>query len=278
MYSKNRFFLLILLMIIAIDVRSAQAFNVTLNNSGNVVEYDDDNNIGLTSWQVDEQVLLTQTGWFYRLNDVNIAKSLSNLLEGILIDNGTTATLPYTDDNFTLDLNLSLKNNGSTLNQIVTVQNTSNTENLIFDLYFYGELNTSNGLGGDTVAIDPNNYTASQSGDRKIITTTVNQNNLNYTRTAEVDVIDFSDDTLRDKLQYPLSGNTPNLDGTLNATSIEKLVSFAYQWNYNLAADESFEIEINSDVTAVPFEFSPGFGLLLSAIFGFTSYLKQKII
>jgi hypothetical protein len=245
--------------------QSATAFNMTLTNGSNSAEYDDDNDIGFTSWEVNNQNLLTQTGWFYRLNNTGTAQSLNTLIEGSITNNNNSARLPYTGDGFTLNLDLSLNNNGSTLNQIATVNNDSSS-NLILDLYYYSDLVTSNGNSGDTIIINPTNYTASQSGDlNTIITTVTNSNSSLMERRSEVDAIDFADDTLINKLQFPVFGNTPSLNGTFNTTSVNYPVSSAYQWNYNLAAGESFEIGINSK--AVPFEFSPSLGLFTVGLF-----------
>lgn len=279
MFQKTIFYLLSLTAILTFHGRSATAYNVTLTDGSNSATYEDDfnttGNIGFNSWQVNSENLLTQTGWFYRLNNAGTAQPLDNLTETVATINSNSAILPYNDTDFTLDLNLSLNNIDSTLNQAVTVNNTSGS-NLVFDLYFYSDIATSTGNTGDTVVINSSNYTATQSGTNTTITTTINETNTNYTeRRAEVDAIDLNEDTLLNKLQFPASGNTPQLDGTLNVSSADYSLSTAYQWNYNLAAGESFEIGINSSV-AVPFEFSPSLGMLLVGIFGGGYYLQQK--
>jgi hypothetical protein len=270
MYKLILFFLLNPISFIAIFPQPVKAFNTTLTNNGNSANYDDNyhnsGHIGFNNWQVNSQNLLTNTGWFYRLNNAGEAQNLDTLGEGSATINSNSATLPYTGNDFTLNLDLSLDNNGSTLNQTATVNNTGNSD-LSFDLYFYGELNTSVGNSGDTVVINSTNYTATQSGDLNPIITTITENNTNYIgRSTEADAIDSTNDTLINKLQFPSSGNTPSLSGTLNAASAQYSVSFAYQWNYNLAAGESFQIGINHNAQAVPLEFSPGLGLLLSGI------------
>ena len=260
----------------------ATAYNVTFQEGSNFSIYDDDSDIGFTDWQVNGNNLLTQTGLFYRLGNTGTARSIGTLTQPTSIPpNPNPISLTYTNPSFDIDLNLELSDNGSNLSQKATVINTSSSS-LNFYLYSYLDLATSNGDFGDTVTIDSNTYTATQSGDINTLTTTITEsifgsNTTLSARRAEVDAIDFNDDTLLDKLQFPASGNTPQLDGTLNLASVNDPVSIAYEWNYNLAAGESFEIGINSDTTAVPLEFSPSVGIFLVGIFWGSLYLKKSL-
>ena len=262
---------------LGILIQPADAYNVTLQEGSNSAQYDDDNDIGFTNWQLDDNNLLTQTGLFYRLGSTGTAQSIGTLTQPDSSANINPITVTYTNPNFDLDLTLELSNNGSTLSQKAIVTNTSGSS-LDFYLYSYLDFATSIGNIGDTVTIDSNTYTATQSGDLTTITSNITESifGSNTTLTArrtEADAIDFNNDTLFDKLQLP--AGTPQLDGTLSAASAIDPVSIAYEWNYNLAAGESFEIGINSNATAVPFEFSPSMGIFLGGIFWSSLYLKK---
>ena len=273
---------------LVITIQPVKAFTTTLQSSTNLIEYDDVNGIGLNSWLVDDSELLNEAGWFYRIGDNGTAQSIGTLTEDSSNNNGNSASVNYSDSDFSLDLSLLLTDGGSTLNQVVIVTNTTASP-LNFYLYSYLDLTTSIGVGGDTVAIDGSTYTATQSGDSSTITTTivesiatiiggstVGSNTTLTARRAEVDAIDFNEDTLLDKLQSP--GDTPLLDNDLAPLfSDSDPVTIAYEWNYNLAADESFQIGVNSNATAVPFEFSPSLGMLLVGIFWSIVYLKRTL-
>lgn len=274
-----------LLTLLTIFSHPAKATQITLTNGSNSATYNDDssaNYFGFNNWQVDNQNLLTETGIFYRVNNSGTAQTLDTLTVSNSNLNSNPATITYGDantDDFTIELELGLNNNGSTLDQTVTVNNTSNST-LDFDLYTYFDLVTSNGNGGDTVAIDNSNYTATQSGDRDTIVTTVTENNTSYSsRRAEVDAIDFNEDTLLQKLRL-LSDNDLQLDNDIASISDpNNAVSFAYEWNYSLDTGESFTINFNSSqnsASAVPFEFSPSLGILLVGIFSSNFYLQRK--
>ncbi|WP_036479786.1 hypothetical protein [Myxosarcina sp. GI1] len=291
-----------LLTIFGIQLQPANAFNLTLESGSNIATYDDDfdttGSLGFSDWQVDDDRLLTETGWFYRLGSGQ-AQPLDTLTEGTFTNNGSSATLNYSGTGFTMDLDLSLADDGSTLGQTATVTNTSGS-NLNFNLYFYQDLIASIGNSGDRVSIDSNSYTATQTGDLYEITTTVEQTSTGLSdRNAEVDVIDFNEDTLYDKLLEPsgenlvLNNSSPNnnlsavssnenlvvnnyLDNDLEAaSSTSDPVTSAYEWNYNLSDGESFQVTTNS--AAVPFEFSPGLGILLSGIIAGGCYFKRKL-
>ena len=269
------------LIVLGILTQPATAYNFTLQDGANSANYDDDNDIGFTDWQVDGNNLLTQTGLFYRLGNTGTARSIGTLTQPDSSANINPITVTYTNPDFDLDLTLQLSNNGSTLSQKAFVTNKSGST-LDFYLYSYLDLATSNGDLGDTVIIDGSTYTATQSGDLHTITSNITEsifgsNTNRVARRAEVDAIDFNDDTLLDKLQFPASGITPQLDGTLNLASVNDPVSIAYEWNYNLATGESFEIGINSNATAVPFEFSPSVGIFLGGIFWSSLYLKKSL-
>jgi hypothetical protein len=273
MYKKTLNFLLFCsVSFLAIQPQAVQAVQITLTDGGNSASYDDDSSAGyygFHDWQLDSQTLLTETALFYRIGNSGTAQTLDNLTASTPIINGNTATVTYTDtsNGFTIDLELSLTNNGSTLNQTTTVNNNSGAD-LDFDLYAYFDLITSNGNAGNTIEINSTNYTATQSGDRNTITTTVTENNTTYLeKRAEVDAIDLTEDILLQKLQL-LSDNNLQLDNDLGAiTNATYPVSFAYEWNYILANNESFQIITSSNSVAVPFDFSPSLGILLSIIF-----------
>ena len=274
-----------ILISFGISTQPANAYNFTLQDGSNSATYNDDNgsgDIGFTDWQLDGNNLLTQTGLFYRLGSTGTAESIGTFTQPDSIPpNPNPISLTYTNPSFEIDLNLELSDNGSTLNQTAIVTNNSGSA-LDFYLYSYLDFATSSGVGGDDVAIDGSSYTATQSGDLYTITTTITElisgSNTSLTaRRTEADAIDFNNDTLFDKLQSPISGNTPQLDGILTASSINNPVTTAYEWNYNLAAGESFEIGINSNATNIPFEFSPSLGILLVVIFWSSLYLKQNI-
>ena len=274
--------------VLTIQTRSVKAIQIDLTDGDNSAFYDDDydttGNLGFTDWQLDSQSLLTTTGLFYRIGNTGTAQVLDTLTETSSNVSGNSATATYTGTGFTIDLEFSLSDSGSTLNQIATVNNTSGG-NLDFELYAYFDLITSEGNAGDTVEINNSNYSATKSGDRNTIVTTITESiigsNTTLTeRRAEVDAIDFINDTLLQKLQLLSDGNL-ELDNDLGAIiDSDYPVSFAYQWNYNLHNNESFSIAFNSNnssAVGVPFEFSPTLGLLLSAIFSGGCYLKTKL-
>ena len=271
-----------------ISPQLAYGYNFTLQDGTNSATYDDDNNLGFIDWQVDGNDLVTQTGLFYRLGSTGTAQSIRQLNQSSSNPNTNPATVTYTDSDFALDLISSLSNSGSTLTQTATVTNTSDST-LDFYLYYYLDLATSNGAVGDSVTIESNTYTATQSGDLGTIVTIITESIVNgnptlIARSAEADAIDFNDDdTLFDKLQSP--AGTPQLDGELSASSAIDPVTIAYEWNYSLAANDSFAIEISNDSAAieitsnsvsVPFEFSPSLGILLVGIFSSGHYLVRK--
>jgi hypothetical protein len=257
--------------------QAATALIFTLNEGSNSATYDDENDFGFTSWQVDGNNLLTKTGWFYRVGNSGTANPLNALTPSNVNTNNNSATVTYSASDFNIDLTFSLTDNGKTLQQNAVVSNTSD-ESLDFGLYSYHELNTSIGNSGDSVSIDSNSYSATQSGNLTDVTTIVEEliagNNLNY-RAAEADIINGNQDTLVDKL---LSLNaTPPLNNNLTATSNNYPVSFAYEWNYNLSSNESFQISTSSsNIAAVPFEFSPSFGLMAIAFCAGRYYLKKS--
>ena len=268
-----------LLLSLGISTQPAKAYNFTLQDGSNSATYNDDSDLGFTDWQIDGNNLLTQTGLFYRLGSTGAAESIGTLTQPSN-PNSNPVTVTYNNPSFDINLTLELSNNGATLSQQAIITNNSGSA-LDFYLYSYLDLATSNGVGGDDVEINGSTYTATQSGDLETITTTITESisgsNTSLTaRRAEADAIDFSDDTLLDKLQFPASGNTPQLDEILTASSDTFSVTTAYEWNYNLAAGESFAIGINSNASIVPWEFSPSLGLLLVGIFGGGYYFKQK--
>ena len=57
-------------------------------------------------------------------------------------------------------------------------------------------------------------------------------------------------------------------------------VTFAYQWNYNLNNNESIALQLDSTIepAAVPWEFSPSFGLLMVVGFSSFSHWRRKNI
>jgi hypothetical protein len=257
--------------------QAATALIFTLNEGSNSATYDDKNDFGFTGWQVDGNNLLTKTGWFYRVGNSGTANPLNALTPSNVNTNNNSATVTYSASDFNIDLTFSLTDNGKTLQQNAVVSNTSD-ESLDFGLYSYHELNTSIGNSGDSVSIDSNSYSATQSGNLTDVTTIVEEliagNNLNY-RAAEADIINGNQDTLVDKL---LSLNaTPPLNNNLTATSNNYPLSFAYEWNYNLSSNESFQISTSSsNIAAVPFEFSPSFGLMAIAFCAGRYYLKKS--
>ena len=253
------------------------AVQLTLTDGNSSAIYDDNSGAGyygFNDWQTDSQTLLTETGLFYRVGNTGKAKTLDTLDSSSTV-NGNSATVNYTGTGFTIDLDLSLNDSDSTLNQTATINNTSSST-LDFELFSYFDLVTSSGSTGDTVGIDSNSYTATQSGDRNIITTTVTENNTSYTeRRGEVDAID----TIEDTLIGIRNDNNSQLDNDISTiTETVNPVSFAYQWDYSLGNNESFEVAFNSsnNAVAVPFEFSPGLGLVLSGFFGCSYYFKRK--
>ena len=274
--------------LLTIQTPSVEAIQIDLTDGDNSASYDDDynttGNLGFTDWQVDSQSLLNTTGLFYRIGKTGTAQTLDTLTETSSNVNGNSATATYMGSDFTIDLEFSLSDSGSSLNQIATVKNTSGG-NLDFELYSYFDLITSEGNAGDTVEINSSDFTTTQSGDRNTIVTTITESiigsNTTLTeRKAEVDAIDLIEDTLLQKLQL-LSDSNLELDNDLG-TMIDSdyPVSFAYQWNYNLHNNESFSIALNSNnssAVGVPFEFSPTFGLLLSAMFSGGCYLKTRL-
>jgi hypothetical protein len=274
--SKKTLFLLIfstLISIINCPFQPVKAVQVTLNNGSNSAIFNDDSNsgyYGFNSWELDSQQLLTATGLFYQVGNSGEIKTLDTLTTSTSNPNSNSTTINYVGNGFTLDLDLSLSNSGSILNQTATVENTSNAA-LDFDLYTYFDLVTSHGNGGDAITI--NNNTATQSGDRNTIVTTITPSNNTLT---ELDII--NDSTVQDTLDKLLYSNNTNLNNNLTSISdTNNAVSFAYQWQYNLAANQSFQIQINSNAATVPFEFSPSLGILLSGSFFSGCYLKSKL-
>ena len=273
-----------LISIFTIQSQPVKAIEITLTNGEHSALYDDNSNsnyFGFNDWDVDGQKLLTETGLFYRVGNSGTAQTFDTLTSSSNV-NGNSATATYTGAGFTIDLELSLDNISSTLDQTVTVNNTSGSS-LDFALYSYFDLVASNGNGGDAVEINGSDYTATQSGDLHTIITTVTENPGNNTtltaRRAEVDVIDLSDDTLLQKLLL-LSDSSLQLDNALGSVfHPDNAVSFAYEWNYNLGANGSFAVNTSSSINsvAVPFEFSPSLGILLSGIFGVICYFKLKL-
>ena len=200
-----------------------------MSDGGNSATYNDNSgggNYGFNDWQVNNETWLTETGLFYRVGNTGTAQTLDNLTETNSTVNGNSATTTYTGTGFNIDLAFSLSDGGSTLSQIATVNNTSGST-LDFELFSYYDLVTSNGNAGDTVAIDNSTYTSTQSGDRNTITTTVTENDTSYLqRKAEVDAINFVDDTFT-KI---LNKNNLQLDNNINTiTDINHPVTFAYQ-------------------------------------------------
>jgi hypothetical protein len=259
------------------DYQIAKALTFTVSQNFNSLSYDDENDFGLTNWQVDGNNLLNQSGWFYRIGNSDPVNSIGTLTASNFTNNGSLATITYSDSsNFAIDLVLSLTNSGATLNQSGTVRNISGSA-LDFYLYSYNQLNTSSGNSGDSVTIDGSNFTATQSGDLTEITTTINQT-INGTNTslnsldAEADIIDNNNDTLFDNLLF----GTGELNNNLTASSNDDPISFAYEWNYNLDSNESFQVTTTTNNTAaVPLEFSPGLGLIGISI-GVASYHLKK--
>ena len=174
------------------------AVQLTLTDGNSSAIYDDNSGAGyygFNDWQTDSQTLLTETGLFYRVGNTGKAQTLDTLASSSTV-NGNSAEVNYTGTGFTIDLDLSLNDSDSTLNQTATINNTSDST-LDFELFSYFDLVTSSGSTGDTVGINSNSYTATQSGDRNTITTTVTENNTSYTeRRGEVDAIDAIEDTL----------------------------------------------------------------------------------
>jgi hypothetical protein len=259
--------------------QAATALIFTLNEGSNSAAYDDESDFGFTSWQVDGNNLLTKTGWFYRVGNSSTANPLNALTASNVNTSNNSATVTYSAPDFKIDLTFSLTDSGKTLQQNAVVSNTSD-ESLDFGLYSYHELNTSIGNSGDSVSIDSNSYSAIQSGNLTDVTTIVeeliagNNTTLNY-RAAEADIINGSQDTLFDKL-LSLNG-TPPLNDNLTATSNNFPVSLAYEWNYNLSSNELFQITTSSsNIAAVPFDFSPSFGLIAIAFCAGKYYLKKS--
>jgi hypothetical protein len=260
------------------DYQIAKALTFTVSQNFNSLSYDDENDFGLTNWQVDGNNLLNQSGWFYRIGNSDPVNSIGTLTASNFTNNGSLATITYSDSsNFAIDLVFSLTNSGATLNQSGTVRNISGSA-LDFYLYSYNQLNTSSGNSGDSVTIDGSNFTATQSGDLTEITTTINQT-INGTNTslnsldAEADIIDNNNDTLFDNLLF----GTGELNNNLTASSNDDPISFAYEWNYNLDSNESFQVitTTTNNTAAVPLEFSPSLGLIGISI-GVASYHLRK--
>jgi|GEM_PF-4775713 len=288
MFNKTLTSLLFFLSFISISVVKSHPINaaqLTLTNGDDFAIYNDNSGAGyygFNDWQSNQQKLLTETGLFYQIGNTGTAQTLDTLTSSSIV-NGNSATVNYSSTDFTIKLDLSLNNSGSTLKQTATVNNISDSS-LDFSLFSYFDLVTNNGDTGDTVVINSSDYTANQSGERNIINTEVSEtiignNTTLTTKRAEVDVINFVDDTLLQKILL-LSDESLELDNDLNAiTDADNPVTFAYQWDYQLDNGESFLVDItNNNVVTVPFESSPRLGIFLLGLFGAGRYLKRKFI
>lgn len=236
-------------------VSPVQAATTTLsNNNGATATYTDD---GFTRWTIGAKDILAESAIYY---GVGSTTGETRLNPSALTQTSTnTANGTFDGGDFTIALDLLLSDTDSQLSQTITITNTS-TSALDFKLFKYFDLTTSNSTIEDTASVDGTTFTATQSGDIDTITTTVSAT----PNAAEVDAIDFTDDIL-DRLDDEIAT-------TLNNSKLGPIgpddMTYAYEWNLNLAADESFTVRFDSrsslsTPTPVPFEFSPSFGLVL---------------
>lgn len=240
------------------------------NNSGATVTYEngDSGTSGFSSWRIGAKDILTESAIYYgvgstpgetRLNLPTLTQTAAN-----------TANGTFNGGDFTIDLELLLSDTDSQLSQTITIRNTSDSA-LALKLFKYFDLKTSNSPIEETASIDAD-FKATQLGDVDSITTTVSET----PNAAEVDALDFENDII-ERLN---SGITTTLDNSKLGPVGPDDLTYAYEWNFNIAADDSISVTVNSSSSLstppipVPFEFSPTFGLvlLLLALAGERSY------
>lgn len=245
-----------------VSARPSAAVNLTLTNGNSQAVFDNATGTGFASWTIDgiEQInnvsAAGQTATYFRIGDSTgqtlIEEFSASLTENVVGLSSDSATLRYTDTNndFTIDLDLVLRGGSvgsgkGDLSQTITVTNTSATP-LDFRLFQYNDLNVNGVATPNKLSIDGATFTAVQKTPfGKKIGTTVTTIPFAAVASVVPDLVDFSPTAINNTIDSPI-----NLSGASSLNNED--VSFAYQWNVNLAAGQSFVVNQTSSVIPEP--------------------------
>ncbi|MBE9002502.1 hypothetical protein IQ274_31035 [Nostoc sp. LEGE 12447] len=258
----------------------AFAANFTLTNGNSTADFDNSLGTGFVSWkidgvdQIDNSVTAGQTATYFRIGDSTeqtlVEEFSPDLFEEVLSLSGNKASVKYTDfaENFTINFDFLLKGdslgtNRGSLSQTMTVTNISNAP-LDFRLFQYNDFNINGTVAPNKVKIDEDTFTATQTSPLgRGIATFVTPTPTAAIAALVPDLVDFSPLALNNTV-----GNPVNLSGPLVLNGGD--ASFAYQWNFNLAPNQS--VVVIQTATTIP---EPSISLATLIAFGF-GFLKSR--
>ena len=253
----------------------ATAVNFTLGDRNSTANFDNNFGTGFVSWTIDGVEQISQTATYFRIGDSagqTLVEELSAALtEEVLSLSSNKASVKYTDlsGNFALQFDYALKGSilgsqKSYLSQTMTITNTSD-DLLDFRLFQYNDFNVDGLAEPNRLHINDTTFTAIQQNPNPLsvrIGTFVTLVPTSASADLVPNLIDFSPTALNNTLDNPI-----NLSGPLDLKGGD--VSYAYQWNLNIAPNES--VVVTQTALAVP---EPSTTLAMLLLFGTLGLLK----
>jgi len=283
----KRFYIVILIAAVCLlfaTPASATLWTVTNGNSSFIV--DDCVNgcasnagAGMTSWTIDDNQVMYDQWFWYRIGSQNPETPLSNLYElaagygGTILSPNSIFEVLYgdastlADSHYTVDVKYSLSGGQSgsgtaDIGEQITINNLSGTA-LDFHFFQYSDFDLNRLTLADNVQI---------ATDLHSVTQTPVSNGVEISETTVNNTPDYAEANYYPYTLLKLGDNSPTtLDGTLFAGPGD--VTWAFEWDQLIAAHGSFVI--SKDKIAEPIVPEPGVVSLLAA-FGGALFLGAK--
>ncbi|MCH7946069.1 MAG: PEP-CTERM sorting domain-containing protein [Armatimonadetes bacterium] len=216
---------------------------ITLTHNGSTVNIDE-NNVRITNWVVDGADQVFENLWYYRDGDAGTASLVSTIgAPSVTLFGSQGAEVVYQNSDLTVTINYFLQANGDGSAANLSEQVTFATVlGINLRLFQYNDFDVSGSAGGDTAT--------------RLNSSTIDQTDMNFVETTGATPIpEFSEmgpfAALRTNITGTAGYNLNTAAGSGIGESQNGNMTFAYQWNRNLGAGDSFVMS-TSKVAAIP--------------------------
>jgi hypothetical protein len=214
---------------------------ITLTNNNSLVQIDPNTQDGMFSWIVDGTDQLFQHWFWLRQGASSVQVSFDQLGTPLGLSwNSTNATINYLPQGLNVMLSFTLKggaagSHASSVVETVSIQNTNNSS-IALHLYSYTDFDLAGESEGDTVSFPTTNVVVQQG------------KGVTATQSVQGPAPNFWEASWYALTFDKIDGATPAVLSDTNTPSSPGDQTFAYQWDTNLSAGQTFVLSLTNNI------------------------------
>lgn len=257
------------------SLQLANAWTYVLTNGNSTATIGADTPYGMSDWTVDGQTQLYKQWFWYRKGNTGGESPLNNIqmTSATLVSPGVLNTVYQSGNTFSIEVNYSLLggaigSSSSSIGEQIKINNlTSNPLN--FHFFQYVDFDLGGNWLGDTVTLEQNAQGLFEKAFQtkgnayfadEIVSPAANNGEVGLSQSILTKLNDLSPTTLNGDVG-PVTGDAV----------------WAFQWNVNIAANQSFSIAINKSVYIAPSIPEPTPIALISVGFAALGFARRRL-